>query len=107
MIREEIEKLLQKALKELGFKVEKISLEHPEHAEHGDYATSVAFVLAKQAKKNPKEVADLIVSKIDIKKIKFLDKVEAVGGFVNFFISKDYFVKELSRISKEKEKYGL
>ena len=107
MIREEIEKLLQKALKELGFKIEKISLEHPEHAEHGDYATSVAFVLAKQAKKNPKEVADLIVSKIDIKKIKFLDKIEAVGGFVNFFISKEYLVKELSRVSKEKEKYGL
>jgi len=104
MIQEEIEKLIRKALKELKFEVKEIPLEHPEHAEHGDYATSVSFALAKQAKKNPNEIAESIKSKI--KKSKTIEKVEVVGGFVNFFISKEYLVKELSRVAKEKEKYG-
>ena len=107
MIREEIEELIQKALNGLGFQIEKIPLENPEHAEHGDYATSVAFVLAKQAKKNPNEIAEAIKSKVESSKSKTIEKVEAVNGFINFFVSKEYLIKELSRVVKEKEKYGL
>ena len=105
MIKEEIEKLLRKALGELGFKIENILLEHPENPEHGDYATSVAFVLAKQEKKNPQEIAEEIVSKLKIENSKFLENAEAKSGFVNFFVTKEYLLKELSEIA-EKDDYG-
>ena len=107
MIKEELQKLIQQALAALGFDIEEISLEHPETAEHGDYSTSVALVLAKKLGKNPKEVAQQIVSNFDIRASDFLDKVEVAGpGFVNFFLSKEYLVKEAESVLKRKEKYG-
>jgi len=105
MIREEIEKLLRDTLKELKFEADKVSLEHPENPEYGDYATSVAFVLAKQEKKNPQEIAEDIVSKLKIENSKFLEHAEARSGFVNFFVTKEYLLKELSEIA-EKDDYG-
>ena len=37
-------------------------VERPKQATHGDYATNVALVLAKQAKRNPRELAQAIVA---------------------------------------------
>ena len=90
MVREELEKIIQKALRDAGFEArEKISLEHPEKEDHGDYATPVALQLAKQLAKNPREIADFIVSKLEIQHSKLLDKIELAGpGFINLYISK-------------------
>ena len=82
-------------------------LEHPENAEHGDYSTNVALVLAKKLGKNPKEVAELIIGKLKIENWKFLDRVEVAGpGFINFFLSKGYFLQESLKIIEQKNKYG-
>jgi len=105
MIKDEIEGVIRDALKDLKLQIEEVLLEHPENLEHGDYATSVAFVLAKQEKKNPNEIAEAIKSKIQSSKSKIFEKVEAVGGFVNFFVTKEYLLKELSEIA-EKDDYG-
>jgi arginyl-tRNA synthetase len=107
MIKEDIKNFIQHACSDLGFTIEEIALEHPENAEHGDYSTNVALVLAKKLGKNPREVAELIISKLEIGSLKFLDSVKAEGpGFINFFLSKEYFFGILSFILKEKEKYG-
>jgi arginyl-tRNA synthetase len=37
-----------------------VPIERPKKAEHGDFATTVALALAKRAKKNPREVAELV-----------------------------------------------
>ena len=108
MIREELKQVIFNALGK-GFKLslKEISLEHPENPEHGDYATNIALVLAKQLGKNPREVAESIIGKLEIENWKFLDKVEVAGpGFVNFFLSKEYLLEELKRIAKEKDRYG-
>jgi len=105
MIKNEIEGVIRGALKDLKLQVEEVFLEHPENPEHGDYATSVAFVLAKQEKKSPQEIAEEIVSKLKIKNSKFLEHAEARSGFINFFVSKEYLLKELSEIT-EKDDYG-
>src|SRR3989344_6083534 len=104
MVREEIEKIIQNALEELknelgDFSFEQISLEHPENLEHGDYATNIAFALAKQLKKSPQEVAELIVltisnksfDKAQGKQSEIFEKVETVAGFVNFHLSTEVF----------------
>ena len=72
MIREELEKIIQNALEklknELGdFSIEQISLEHPENSEHGDYSTNIALIFGKQLKKNPQELAELVVKTINHK----------------------------------------
>ena len=114
MIVIELKNLVSKALQSLktqghlSFTKEPlIFFEHPENLEHGDYSTNVALVLAKQLGKNPREVAESIIGKLEIENWKFLDKVEVAGpGFVNFFLSKEYLLEELKRIAKEKDRYG-
>jgi arginyl-tRNA synthetase len=108
MIREEIIKLIEKSIKELQrekalplFAFPEIKIEYPERKDYGDYATNVAMVIAKQAKKNPIEVGELIKSKI--KNQKLFDRIEVVKpGFINFFVSKEYLRKQIGEISKQK-----
>ena len=105
MIKDELKKLLQKSLSDLRLPIGEISLEHPENPEHGDYATSVAFALAKQLKKSPQDVAQLIVSKLGTTG-KIVERVEAVGGFVNFYLRKEVLLEELEKVAKGKDKFG-
>ena len=109
MPKEIISKLIESAIKSLeekgDFEIENISLEHPENMEHGDYSSNIAMVLAKQAKKNPLELAQSIADKIE--KTEEIEKVEAVApGFINFTLSKEFLASELEKISKEGDKYG-
>lgn len=49
----------------------------------GDYQTSAVMGIAKELKKNPRQIASDIVSKLDVSE--WCDKVEvAGGGFINF-----------------------
>lgn len=108
MITEDIKNLVQKACSDAGFIAGEIALEHPENPEHGDYSTNVALVLAKQLGKNPREVAELIISKLEIGNLKFLNSVKAEGpGFINFSLSQEYLVSTLQDIQKKKDKYGM
>jgi len=54
----------------------------------GDFAFP-CFVLAKSEKKSPIIVATELTAKLNSKKIDFLEKVEAKGPYVNFFIKKE------------------
>jgi arginyl-tRNA synthetase len=94
-IREEIEKLTEKAVKNLCKKEVKVCIERPQDSGFGDYATNVAMMV----KKNPQEIADAIKSDV-------LEKVEVKNGFINFFISKEYLQKQTEEILKEKDKFG-
>jgi len=95
MIQEIIKQLIGKAIQELqeegkleSAQIEQIPLEHPEEEGRGDYATPIALQLAKQLGKNPREIADFIVSKLEIQHSKLLDKIELAGpGFINLYIS--------------------
>ena len=107
MVKEEIKNVIQQACLNLHFEVEEIALEHPENTEHGDYSTNVALALAKQLGRSPREVAELIISKLEIEHLKFLDSVKAEGpGFINFSLSKEYLFSTLQDIQKKKEEYG-
>jgi arginyl-tRNA synthetase len=114
MIREEIKKSLQKAIKKLwkekkfpGFKLSKIKIEYPEMEIYGDRSTNVAMQIAKSVKKNPIEIAETLKSKIKDQKSKIIERIEvAKPGFINFSLSKEYLQKEIKRILKEGEKFG-
>ncbi len=80
-------------------------IEHPAEEFHGDYATNVAMALAGILKKNPLEIAEEIVIKIDLPDL--LEKVEVVApGFINFKLKNDYYISELQNILDQKENYG-
>jgi len=96
MTREEIEKLIEKAVRDFYKKEVKVKVERPQDSVFGDYATNVAMIL----KKNPQEIADVI------KDSTILEKIEVKAGFINFFLSKKYLQKQIKEILKKKEKFG-
>ena len=101
MIRDDIRKLVEKAIKELGFKVPRVLIEEPREKVHGDYATNVAMVVGKE---DPMKMAEMIKTKI---KSNIIDKIEVIKpGFINFFVSKEFLQKQAGEILKKKEKFG-
>lgn len=78
-------------------------LEVPKEKERGDYAFP-CFSLAARLKKNPVAIAqDIARSPIP----KEIERVHAVGPYVNFFINPATFaLSTLTRVLKEKENYG-
>lgn len=109
MIQQKIKNLIQKVSKLSGFdiSINQFEVEHPKkNHSHGDYATNVAIIIAKITKKNPIYIAELLSSKLKIYNLIF-EKIEIKKpGFINFFLSKKFFIKELKKILKEKDRYG-
>lgn len=100
MIREALEKAIAAALEELGADAVAFTVERPGSMEHGDYATNAALAAAKVLKKNPKEVAELLLSKLS--SIDGIEKAEVAGaGFINFFISRDAIAQEVARAAQD------
>ena len=78
-------------------------IEIPKDTKNGDYAFP-CFRLAKELKKAPPIIAQEIKDKIEL--TKDIEKVEVVGGYLNFYINKQELAEEvLKEIASEKQ-YG-
>jgi arginyl-tRNA synthetase len=78
----------------------------PKLAEHGDFATNAALVLASQAKKPPRQLAEIIIKNISAPE-GLLAKVTIAGpGFINFFLEDAYWRQVLPEILRLGEAYG-
>ena len=80
-------------------------IETPKDKTNGDYSFP-CFRLAKELKKAPPAIANEIKEKLeqDIEQEQNIEKVDVVGGYLNFFINKEVLVKEvLAQISNEQE----
>src|SRR6478752_1046938 len=61
-----------------------VAVERPRDASHGDYATNVALVLAKAARRNPRELATAIGASLETALADLIDKPQVAGpGFLN------------------------
>lgn len=79
------------------------SIEMPPDKNMGDFAFP-CFKLAKELKKSPQLIAEDLKLKISHEVI---DKVETVGAYLNFFINKSSFSRDvLNSILKLKDRYG-
>ena len=92
-MKDELKKIVEKAS---GFLNPVI--EQPKDKSNGDYSTNVALVLAKKQNKDPLEVAKEISGKINDN---IIERIEVAGpGFINFYLSKDFFINELKKVNK-------
>lgn len=106
-----IEKKIKEVLKNLGITEDvSFNIEHPEDLKNGDYSTNVAMVCAKQLKSNPKELAEKIAIELNaLPKQGFggIEKVEVAGpGFINFYLSRDFFSNSVNKILEENNDWG-
>ncbi|MDR2260182.1 MAG: arginine--tRNA ligase [Azoarcus sp.] len=63
-----------------------ILLERPKQAGHGDFAANIAMRLARTLKRNPRELAGLLLA--ELPPSKWVEKAEVAGaGFINFTLA--------------------
>ena len=79
-------------------------IEIPKDANNGDYAFP-CFRLAKELKKAPPMIANDIKDKIQINE-EMIEKVEVVGGYLNFYIQQEQMVEEVLKEIDIQEEYG-
>jgi arginyl-tRNA synthetase len=104
-IRDEIRNSVSKALKSLGYEGDSsVKVLRPQKASFGDYSVSIAMEIAKKEGKNPMEMAEKLKENI---KGKYFEKIEVINpGFINFFISQDYFIQEVGEALKRGKRFG-
>ncbi len=74
-------------------------------SEHADLASTIAFRLAKERKKSPKEIADEIVENLEVDS-DYIGSVESKNGYINFFASYEFLEDTVNVILDEDENYG-
>ena len=107
MTKEDIQKLVEQKVKELsGVQPTIVSIEKTASVGFGDYSYSGAFNLAKQQQKPPQVVAQALAEELNKVKPVAINRVEAVGGYVNFFLAPEYLRDQLGIIYKTRESFG-
>lgn len=87
-----VEKIMEKTTLEKA-QIEEC-IEIPKDEKMGDYAFT-CFKLAKIFHKAPNIIAQEIYEKLDVQNDELIEKVEIVGGYINFFINQIYFIKSV------------
>lgn len=106
MIEEFLAGQLKKAADQIqpGFACPDFSVEIPKNQGYGDYASNISFALAPVLKKKPVEIAEQLIHKLNAQtfpyngaKVAFYT-CQAVGGFINFFLSPEYLMAILAKV---------
>jgi arginyl-tRNA synthetase len=111
-VKSELERLLREALRSLVPHVlaepadpGQVVVERARDAPHGDFASNIAMRLAKSARKNPRELAQAIVTAIPANGL--IAKAEIAGaGFINFRLVGDAWAAELRKVAAQGAAYG-
>ncbi len=98
-MKQKIENLITETLTSLDMDAKGFVVEHPTDFRMGDYSTNVA--IKHGAKKE--EIFDYIQKHLS----EGVEKVEMVGpGFINFYLSKEFFKGSLKEIIEKRENFG-
>lgn len=116
MLRKLIEEDLKRVVKDLGYPLTDpvtgeadIVCTIPKNSQFGDYSTNLVLQLAKLERSDDKQSPQVIASEILEKfgKPDYLEKAEiAGGGFINFFVKKEFLANDIKEILESKEQFG-
>ncbi len=98
---------IRKALAEVGAEpTREIVIEKPNDEKFGDASSNVALTLAKELKKNPRQIAQELVSKFKFNP-EHIERIDVAGaGFINFYFSKSLLQQSVAEILKQGEQFG-
>lgn len=83
----------------------RVTVENTRDKTHGDFATNLAMMLTKLVGKPPREIADMIVSRLPQNRA--VVKVEIAGpGFINFFINEAAKLDIVETVLSEAAEFG-
>ena len=102
--REAVEQALTEALDHLEYPTADVGIERPPEDLDSVLASSVAFRLAGEAGAPPPQVAGEIADAISTDNLRYVDRVETQGPYLNFFPSGQYFEETLE--AAQSDDYG-
>lgn len=94
MEEQELKDKLKDILNGIGIEVDfDFTVEHPNDLSNGDFATNIAIIAGKKTEQDPIELANKIISSLNVSLPKGdIKKVEVAGpGFINIYFSDSYF----------------
>ena len=84
-----------------------VVVERPRDAAHGDYATNVALVLAKAARRNPRQLATVVAEALNASLRELIETAEVAGpGFINVRLKPSARQQVVTRVLREADRYG-
>jgi len=93
------QKYIKEKLNKLGYKVEDVTLNPSSRPEFGDYQYNGIMGLAKEYKKNPRDIANELVDSIQ-KDNHYKDINVAGPGFINITFSDEELIKHINELNK-------
>ena len=98
---------LAAALKELDLPwPEKLVVEPPREAKHGDLSTNAAMLLAREMKRNPRELGEALAARLAVL-CPDIERAEVAGpGFCNITFKPDFWRRAISEVEAAGGAYG-
>ena len=95
------------ALRSAGIETEKdIQIEKPTEKKFGDFSTNIALLLAKDLKRNPRELAGEIIGHLSFP-AGTVSKSDVAGpGFINFHLDSAFIMRSVRNVLAEGESFG-
>ena len=86
-MKNKIVELIKNSLAKLEIDGVDIHVETPKNTDNGDFSSNVAMQLTRVLRKNPRVIAEEIISNIE--EVEAVEKIELAGpGFIHFFVKK-------------------
>lgn len=83
-----------------------VQLDVPKDSGFGDFACNLAMILARDLKRPPREVAQVLIDHLEDAEA-IIERCEVAGpGFLNFFIKEDYWLRVLQDVESKGDDYG-
>lgn len=102
-IKNKLQCIIKKSLP-IDVDLSRIIIDIPKDKKNGDYSCNIAFLLTKELKSKPMDIAGEIANKIDDD---IIDRVEVANpGFINIYLSKNYLLSNINTILDGGKNYG-
>ena len=109
-LKQQLKEAIESAIKSANLVEESdmpsVKVEVPKDKNNGDFSTNAAMVLTKLARRNPREIAELIIEKLDKEKASVSEVSIAGPGFINFKMESKELLNVIFKVLNQKENYG-
>ncbi len=104
-VRDANEKLIAAGVMPAGIDLSRVTVEPPRDPSHGDMATNAAMVLAKEAGKKPRDLAEAIAERLRADPL--IEKADVAGpGFINMTLKPAAWIDALRTAIERGANYG-
>lgn len=110
-MKEALQQLISQAIQSLidsdtlSVEMPVIKIDRTRDKSHGDFAANVAMMLAKPVRKNPRDIAAMIIAALPDND--FVEKVDIAGpGFINFFVTNDSRQSVVNNVIEQGDRFG-